>query len=140
MLTFAAPQYAWFLAMPAGIVVLYLLRRKYLPKQVSSTFLWRAAIRDHAANKPLQRLRKSLVRFTLGQHGEDAVTAAQFQEVMQFFHAPFGLEIARRADADEPFGLLQRFVDVAAQIGGQRKFFLVAEDAAHLRHPLRFLQ
>ena len=61
MLTFAAPQYAWFLAMPAGIVVLYLLRRKYQPKQVPSTFLWRTAIRDHAANKPLQRLRKNLL-------------------------------------------------------------------------------
>ena len=61
MLTFAAPQFAWFLAMPAGIVVLYLLRRKYQPKQVPSTFLWRAAIRDHAANKPLQRLRKNLL-------------------------------------------------------------------------------
>ena len=61
MLTFAAPQYAWFLAMPAGIVVLYLLRRKYLPKQVPSTFLWRTAVRDHAANKPLQRLRKNIL-------------------------------------------------------------------------------
>ena len=61
MLTFAAPQYAWFLLLPAGIVVLYLLRRKYLPKQVPSTFLWRTAIRDHAANKPLQRLRKNLL-------------------------------------------------------------------------------
>ena len=61
MLTFAAPQFAWFLLFPAGIVVLYLLRRKYLPKQVPSTFLWRTAIRDHAANKPLQRLRRSLL-------------------------------------------------------------------------------
>ena len=61
MLTFAAPQYAWFLAVPAGIVVLYLLRRKYLPKQVPSTFLWRTAVKDHSANKPLQRLRKNLL-------------------------------------------------------------------------------
>ena len=61
MITFAAPQYAWFLILPAGIVVLYLLRRKYVPKQVPSTFLWRTAVRDHAANKPLQRLRKNLL-------------------------------------------------------------------------------
>ena len=61
MISFAAPQFAWFLAVPAGIVVLYLLRRKYLPRQVPSTFLWRSAIRDHAANKPLQRLRKNLL-------------------------------------------------------------------------------
>ena len=61
MITFAAPQCAWFLLLPAGIVALYLLRRKYLPKQVPSTFLWKAAVRDHAANKPLQRLRKNLL-------------------------------------------------------------------------------
>ena len=61
MITFAAPQYAWALALPAGIVVLYLLRRKYTPKQVPSTFLWQTALRDHAANKPLQRLRKNLL-------------------------------------------------------------------------------
>ena len=61
MITFAAPQCVWFLLFPAGIVALYLLRRKYLPKQVPSTFLWKAAIRDHAANKPLQRLRKNLL-------------------------------------------------------------------------------
>ena len=61
MLTFAAPQFAWFLAVPAGIVVLYLLRRKYLPRLVPSTFLWRTAVRDHAANKPLQRLRRNLL-------------------------------------------------------------------------------
>ena len=61
MLSFAAPQFAWFLALPAGIVVLYLLRRKYLPRPVPSTFLWRAALKDHAANKPLQRLRKNLL-------------------------------------------------------------------------------
>ena len=61
MLSFAAPQFAWFLAVPAGIVVLYLLRRKYLPRQVPSTFLWRTAVKDYAANKPLQRLRKNLL-------------------------------------------------------------------------------
>ena len=61
MLSFAAPQFAWFLALPAGIVVLYLLRRKYLPRPVPSTFLWRVALKDHAANKPLQRLRKNLL-------------------------------------------------------------------------------
>ena len=61
MLMFAAPQNAWFLLLPAGILALYLLRRKYLPKQVPSTFLWKTAVRDYAANKPLQRLRKNLL-------------------------------------------------------------------------------
>ncbi len=61
MISFAAPQCAWFLLLPAAIVALYLLRRKYLPKQVPSTFLWRTALRDSAANRPLQRLRKNLL-------------------------------------------------------------------------------
>ena len=61
MISFAAPQFAWALALPAGIVILYLLRRKYLPTQVPSTFLWQAAMKDHAANRPLQRLRKNLL-------------------------------------------------------------------------------
>ena len=61
MISFAAPQFAWALVLPAGVILLYLLRRKYLPRQVPSTFLWQAAIRDHAANKPIQRLRKNLL-------------------------------------------------------------------------------
>ena len=61
MLSFAAPQFAWMLAIPAAVVVLYLLRRKYVPRQVPSAFLWRKALQDHAANRPLQRLRKNLL-------------------------------------------------------------------------------
>ena len=61
MISFAAPQFAWALAIPAAIVVLYLLRRKYVPRQVPSTFLWRKSLRDHAANRPLQRLRKNIL-------------------------------------------------------------------------------
>lgn len=61
MLSFAAPQFAWMLAIPAAVVVLYLLRRKYVPRQVPSAFLWRKALQDHAANRPLQRLRKNIL-------------------------------------------------------------------------------
>ena len=61
MMTFLAPEFAWAFLIPAAIAVLYLLRRRYTPRQVPSTFLWRTAIRDHAANKPLQRLRKNLL-------------------------------------------------------------------------------
>ncbi len=60
-MTFAAPQNAWFLLMPAGIVLLYLLRRRYQPRQVPSTFLWKAALRDPAASRPIQRLRKNIL-------------------------------------------------------------------------------
>ena len=61
MLAFAAPQYAWALVIPAAVVALYLLRRKYVPRQVPSAFLWRKSLQDHAANRPLQRLRKNLL-------------------------------------------------------------------------------
>jgi len=61
MIAFAAPQFAWMLLIPAAVVVLYLLRRKYVPRQVPSAFLWQKALRDHAANRPLQRLRKNLL-------------------------------------------------------------------------------
>ena len=61
MLSFAAPGFAWALVIPAAVVALYLLRRKYVPRQVPSVFLWRKALQDHAANRPLQRLRKNLL-------------------------------------------------------------------------------
>ena len=61
MISFAAPGFAWALVIPAAVVALYLLRRKYLPRQVPSVFLWRKALQDHAANRPLQRLRKNLL-------------------------------------------------------------------------------
>ena len=60
-LQFGSPQFAWALILPAGIVVLYLLRRKYVPRQVPSTFLWQRAMKDHAANRPIQRLRRNLL-------------------------------------------------------------------------------
>jgi hypothetical protein len=49
------------LAAPVMIVVLYLLRRRFLPRQVPSVFLWRKSIRDYAANRPFQRLMKNLL-------------------------------------------------------------------------------
>ena len=61
MISFAAPQYAWALAAPAAVVALYLLRRRYIPREVPSTFLWRRSLKDHAANRQLQRLRKNLL-------------------------------------------------------------------------------
>ena len=54
MISFAAPQFAWALAVPAAILALYFLRRRYMPRAVPSTFLWRRAVRDHAANRPLR--------------------------------------------------------------------------------------
>ena len=61
MLHFLSPGFAWALAAPALILVLYLLRRRYLPRQVPSVFLWRKSVRDYAANRPFQRLMKNLL-------------------------------------------------------------------------------
>ena len=61
MIRFLSPGFAWALAAPALILVLYLLRRRFLPRQVPSVFLWRKSIRDYAANRPFQRLMKNLL-------------------------------------------------------------------------------
>ena len=61
MIRFLSPGFAWMLAAPAAIVVLYLLRRRFLPQQVPSVFLWRRSINDSAANRPVQKLMKTLL-------------------------------------------------------------------------------
>ena len=61
MIKFLNPGFAWMLAAPVMIVVLYLLRRRFLPRQVPSVFLWRKSVRDYAANRPFQRLMKNLL-------------------------------------------------------------------------------
>ncbi len=61
MLQFLSPGFAWALAAPVLILVLYLLRRRYLPRQVPSVFLWRKSVKDYAANRPFQRLMKNLL-------------------------------------------------------------------------------
>ena len=61
MIRFLSPGFAWLLAAPVMIVVLYLLRRRFLPRQVPSVFLWRKSMRDYAANRPFQRLMKNLL-------------------------------------------------------------------------------
>lgn len=61
MIRFLSPGFAWVLAAPVLILVLYLLRRKFLPQQVPSVFLWRRSVKDYAANRPFQRLMKNLL-------------------------------------------------------------------------------
>ena len=61
MIRFLSPGFAWALAAPALILVLYLLRRRFLPRQVPSVFLWRKSTRDYAANRPFQRLMRNLL-------------------------------------------------------------------------------
>ena len=61
MIGFLSPGFAWALAAPVLILALYLLRRKFLPRQVPSVFLWRKSVKDYAANRPFQRLMKNLL-------------------------------------------------------------------------------
>ena len=61
MIHFLNPGFAWALAAPAVILVLYMLRRKFLPQQVPSVFLWQRSMKDHAANKPFRKLVKNLL-------------------------------------------------------------------------------
>ena len=61
MIRFLSPGFAWTLAAPALILVLYLLRRRYLPRRVPSVFLWRKSVKDYAANRPFQKLMKNLL-------------------------------------------------------------------------------
>lgn len=61
MIRFLSPGFAWALAAPAVVVILYMLRRKHVQQQVPSVFLWQRSVRDYAANRPLRRLMKTLL-------------------------------------------------------------------------------
>jgi hypothetical protein len=54
-----APQNLLFASLLGAIVLLYMLKLKRQPRAVSSTLLWRTALRDLQANAPWQKLRSS---------------------------------------------------------------------------------
>ncbi|MGE5590465.1 MAG: vWA domain-containing protein, partial [Bacillota bacterium] len=57
------PAAFWLgLTLPA-ILVLYLLKRRYQDQTVSSTYLWRQALRDLEASSPWQKLRRHLLLY-----------------------------------------------------------------------------
>lgn len=58
---FLHPEFAWGFAALGLIVFFYLLKRRYLEKDVPSTFLWRRAMMDPTANRPIQRLRRNVL-------------------------------------------------------------------------------
>ena len=55
------PLGAWAFLGLAAILSLYMLRREYQETQISSTYLWRKALRDQTASRPFQKLKSSLL-------------------------------------------------------------------------------
>jgi hypothetical protein len=60
MLLKSAASAVFALALPA-ILLMYLLRRRYPETEIASHLLWRRALREQEANRPWQRLRRSLL-------------------------------------------------------------------------------
>lgn len=60
-MTFLYPAFGWAFFALGVILLLYLLKRRYEETPVPSTFLWQQTQRDTTANRPFQRLKRSLL-------------------------------------------------------------------------------
>ena len=52
---------AWFALSCLLIIAMYILKKRYEPKSISSHLLWRRALQEQEANKPWQRLKQRLL-------------------------------------------------------------------------------
>lgn len=52
---------AWFALCCLLIIAMYILKKRYEPKSISSHLLWRRALQEQEANKPWQRLKQRLL-------------------------------------------------------------------------------
>lgn len=62
-LQWLALQYLWVTVIIPVIILLYILKRKYEPIEVSSILLWQRFLHEQEANKPWQKLRRNLLLF-----------------------------------------------------------------------------
>lgn len=60
---FAEPAGFWYGLALGAIVLMYLIKRKYVDTPVSSHLLWNRVLQDMEANRPWQRLRNRLLMF-----------------------------------------------------------------------------
>lgn len=60
-MNFLNPAALWFTLLAIPIIVFYLLKIRRKEVEISSTLLWRLALRDQQANAPWQKLRRNLL-------------------------------------------------------------------------------
>ncbi len=63
MIQFLSPAGLWAVSGALAILVFYLMRRRYTPHTVPSTYLWKKAVAEHTASRPIQKLKKNLLMF-----------------------------------------------------------------------------
>lgn len=51
----------YFLSLIPAVIILYMLKQKFMEQEISSTYLWDAVLRDIEVNTPWQKLKKNLL-------------------------------------------------------------------------------